>query len=479
MADKKISQLDSASSITNGAVFPLSQSGSTYKGTIDQISEYVAGVKQYNDLDTNAKTLIEAINEAAQSGSVEMEQTVTTPVSIASITDGGDNIPAKSLKVLVSAVQSGNGTPSPSNIRSISGWSGAKVGACGSNIWNEEWEQGVYNSSGNKEANTNAIRAKNPIPVKSGESYVIVGLSGNRVCYYDKAGVFVSTATNQTVITIPNNVFFMTFSTGTSYGGSYNNDISINYPSTDTTYHAYKGTTHTIPFGQTVYGGVLDVKSGELTITHGIVDMGAENWTRVSVDSQYYVYYFVPSDKDSTFDFICSCFNAVAKTRQSLSDLEIGTYNSTNAMNRLCVRYDAITTEAAFKTAVTGQSVIYKLATPTKLYLTPTQVKTLLGTCNIFADTGDIDTLIYFNSNADEVADVVEAYVGEVVNLYATLATGNTSVTISSSAIHTNSTIDIYTDNDVDYISAVVTEGQIVITFEAQQSNLGVKVRVS
>ena len=79
----------------------------------------------------------------------------------------------------------------------------------------------------------------------------------------------------------------------------------------------------------------------------------------------------------------------------------------------------------------------------------------------------------------EHVADVVEAYVGEVVNLYATLATGNTSVTISSSAIHTNSTIDIYTDNDVDYISAVVTEGQIVITFEAQASNLGVKVRVS
>lgn len=61
-----------------------------------------------------------------------------------------------------------------------------------------------------------------------------------------------------------------------------------------------------------------------------------------------------------------------------------------------------------------------------------------------------------------------------------TLSAGQTSLTLQNAAITESSTIDYYTDIfGVSPTNAVVTNGQIVLTFEAQSSDLGVKVRVS
>jgi len=46
---------------------------------------------------------------------------------VVSTTIGADNVPVKSLSVGITAVQSGSGDPSPTNIRPITGWSGANV----------------------------------------------------------------------------------------------------------------------------------------------------------------------------------------------------------------------------------------------------------------------------------------------------------------------------------------------------------------
>lgn len=60
-----------------------------------------------------------------------------------------------------------------------------------------------------------------------------------------------------------------------------------------------------------------------------------------------------------------------------------------------------------------------------------------------------------------------------------TLTAGQTSITLSDASITTNSTIDVYTDADVEYNSISVSTGSVTITFDAQASNMGVKVRVS
>lgn len=65
-------------------------------------------------------------------------------------------------------------------------------------------------------------------------------------------------------------------------------------------------------------------------------------------------------------------------------------------------------------------------------------------------------------------------------DLIGTLAAGQTSLTIQHSIITTDRTIEIFTDTfGVNPINAVVTTGQIVLTFASQANDIGVKVRVS
>ena len=60
-----------------------------------------------------------------------------------------------------------------------------------------------------------------------------------------------------------------------------------------------------------------------------------------------------------------------------------------------------------------------------------------------------------------------------------TLVAGSTSVTLSSASITTDSTIDVYVDSfGINPTGMSVVSGSVTLTFEAQQSNLGVKVRV-
>ncbi len=61
--------------------------------------------------------------------------------------------------------------------------------------------------------------------------------------------------------------------------------------------------------------------------------------------------------------------------------------------------------------------------------------------------------------------------------LTSTLTAGQTTVTISDAAILTTSTVDIYVDKyGISPEDVTVTTGQIVLTFEEQASDLGIKV---
>ena len=65
-------------------------------------------------------------------------------------------------------------------------------------------------------------------------------------------------------------------------------------------------------------------------------------------------------------------------------------------------------------------------------------------------------------------------------DLTGTLVAGSTTLTIQNEVIDPTKCIEIFTDvYGITPSNAVVTSGQIVLTFEAQESNLGVKVRVT
>lgn len=105
---------------------------------------------------------------------------------------------------------------------------------------------------------------------------------------------------------------------------------------------------------------------------------------------------------------------------------------------------------------------------------TPTTFKTTLS-----ALAGKIAESVTFVNLLTTAKNIISA-INEVrgVWLTDTLSAGSTSITISDNSITSNSIIDVYTDGDVDYTSITVTTGSVTIQFDAQQSNLGVKVRV-
>lgn len=59
------------------------------------------------------------------------------------------------------------------------------------------------------------------------------------------------------------------------------------------------------------------------------------------------------------------------------------------------------------------------------------------------------------------------------------LTAGNTSVTISDASILATSTIQVFTDPALLYNSITVAVGSVTLTFDEQQSDVSVKVRIS
>jgi len=89
-----------------------------------------------------------------------------------------------------------------------------------------------------------------------------------------------------------------------------------------------------------------------------------------------------------------------------------------------------------------------------------------------------------FNAaNMNDLEDRIEAAIegGDLwTDFTGTLAAGSTSLTISNPLITESSTFDYYTEYfGINPVGASVTNGSITLTFEAQDIDLGVKVRVS
>lgn len=158
-----------------------------------------------------------------------------------------------------------------SNICPITGWTGCEVNRTGVNVWDEEWELGAFDDNTGEPYSANAIRSKNYIPVKSGETLRFINGGADvyaKFVYYDASKnvvqVVKNTISNNKTFEIPSGIYYIRFNMSSGYGTTYNHDISINYPSTDTDYHAYSGTTLSVTFPETVYGGTHEFVSGGL-----------------------------------------------------------------------------------------------------------------------------------------------------------------------------------------------------------------------
>lgn len=173
---------------------------------------------------------------------------------------------------------------------------------------------------------------------------------------------------------------------------------------------AEDGTTYTIEFRDgdnplTVYGGTLDVTSGELTVDRAFLtnDYLVNTANYESAGRNCYILIGITL-KTSSASIIDNKLIASALKTSAQDDLytnsKTGIAHWWNTRIGFSTGDSSITSKSAFKEwlANNGSDVCYELAEPITYQLTPTQIRTLVGTNNIWADTGNIIEGKYFKS---------------------------------------------------------------------------------
>ena len=156
-----------------------------------------------------------------------------------------------------------------------------------------------------------------------------------------------------------------------------------------TDYEPYTETTYPISLGQSVYGGTLDVVGGKLTVDKATLTKTlSEATATATIGTTIKRYGFVLSSGEAV---------DVAKRDTSISD--IAPYGSAFSGEYLHFFFNSAGTELYVFVPIgtdtsTTINVVYPLATPTEVDLTPTQITTLLGTNNMWAD-GEISELTF------------------------------------------------------------------------------------
>ena len=148
------------------------------------------------------------------------------------------------------------------------------------------------------------------------------------------------------------------------------------------------GTTHVISFGQTVYGGVLDVTRGILRVTLGLLsDMSSLNWAKTTSN---HVFYAGLAGKKVGFsaEMVCEQYTVYEGYFAGMSNNQIA---SNSAYDFVYVRNDNCDTVEDIKTSLANCKLVYELATPVTYQLSPTQVRAIVGSNNVWSDTGNIE----------------------------------------------------------------------------------------
>lgn len=336
---------------------------------------------------------------------------------------GLDNTIVKELVATIEPVQAGSGTPSPTNVRAISGHTSCTVTNCGKNMFsynleirNGYWLNNQFNGDNNVVTLNNATGWQYiKIPVKAGDTITASGLINQGGVYSafigDNPNIILSTfssANNNATRVVPSGakyVCFVLFNMKTNAANYPNAQVEIGAQAT--TYEAYQENTATISFGAagTVYGGVVDLTTGLLTIDRGYAILDGTEDYQVGETSNF-----------RYFNCLSSIYLTNAWETNVLSNefAKQGTYPYVQFDGSKQVRFcfslndTSVTTVAELQTLLqnTPAQIIYKLATPQTYQLTPTQLRTLEDTNNITSNTGAIEKIVYFKSSI--IADIYE-----------------------------------------------------------------------
>lgn len=371
-------------------------------------------------------TGIEGDTVAKQLGALENSKataiTDTASGAIANFPDGADDMVMHHVVAEINPVQSGSGDPSPDNIRPITGWTGVNVTRTGKNLFPIQIEplrawatdrQDMVAFMNTLKAGTYTLSCVNKILSVRSEPAAAefllgvwirnsaLGYQGPLECRttitssQEVAG-FSATSIKTITITeamVGNFNHFYLYSGDNRGNAESSFDIQLELGSSATAYEAPQVQTLTVDWQTetgTVYGGTIDVATGLLTVDKGIITINGSESTWNDEGTRFAL--VMPNTyADSTvgrISIICDTFRPVM-SGGTAGDC-FGYFNSGK---KLLLYFYPLNGEnlSQFKSWLSSNNtqVVYPLATPQTYQLTPQQLLTLLGTNNVWADTGD------------------------------------------------------------------------------------------
>lgn len=381
--------------------------------------------------------------------------TDTASGAVASFTDGADDLPLKSLVVNINPVQDLHGQESP------------YPAGGGKNKFNGTFLQGYWAYAGGTWVNSLNWITTEKIPCKASTSYTVsADAKATRwqgFVWYDSNGNFISTDNLQSNVNIgltktsPSNAAYLIFniagypgasdtiapsdvthfqleegSSSTAYA-PYSNICPISGWTGANVYHSgadtSDATTYSITFpaaAGTVYGGTVDLVSGLLTINRTTVNTtwgSGTNATNLGHVTRKRFNLGNPSKKYYT------------DAQNDLKSNVIGQYDTLYSGDYVHMYLASTTHIWAYMPSNTAADTVmqfsYTLETPVTYQLTPTEVNTLLGVNNIWADTGDTeveyraDTKLYINK-----------MIGDAETISTRLASGGRETALYKGAIN-------------------------------------------
>lgn len=329
--------------------------------------------------------------------------------AVASFEDGTAN-PLEELVIGIEPVQAGTGDPSPSNPMPISGWSSVGVIQKAKNIMDlsgtdtaNGYVPGRYinennveqTPSGSIEWNTSEYLMVPPNSTLTLSGLMTTSSSSPSICQYDNEKTFIKGTkySNQASITFTTEE--KTRYVRVSFATTQRDLMMLEVGSTATSfvpYNPHTSTTTTIQLGQTVYGGELDVTTGVLTVDkyyidaftdygYGVSESGGLATISLNIPS-----YSLPTGVNGS--------NISNRFSKNIPSGNVGRMVFNGSIMYFVVNASELSEISSAGArgwfANNPTQVVYELATPTTIQLTPTQINSLLGANSIWADTGNV-----------------------------------------------------------------------------------------
>ena len=339
-----------------------------------------------------------------------LEEGSVASASIASFSDGADDVPTKSLVVTIpanlSGVSSVTETQTGKNLipfavdypnftqtkngMTISVFANGKVKFNGTTTASTDFP--FYSASAQSEPHLFVKSGTYTFSnIGSDSVKMVVSGGGNNGFPYREIvnGSYTGTVTDDTK---PFNYIIFRIASGVQLDNAEIEPM-LEYGSTATTFEPYTApTTYTASLGRTIYGGTADIVNGEGTDGYGYVDLGSLTWTKRNTSSGHWrfttqdVPVVINDDSSHIPSMDCIEYTAISPT-QSWTGVKGVSCNT--SISQLIVCDESYETESDFKTAVSGVYLVYPLATPTDFTFTGQEVNTRLGYNAFWSEQGD------------------------------------------------------------------------------------------